>query len=318
MGDSCSGEHLSGIPYDILPVASAEEPAARSMDAPSDFSSNSLGTTVLDTTVNSAVDEKAAIRDTGSITHTDIGSADDDSTAFTAEAPAIAFIDACRGGYAELVQRMLRAAHVNPAANDNSALRCAAANGHARVVDILLSDTRVDPTALRYEALISAAGNGHAAVVEVLLGDVRVQPKADSYGALAAAARNGHVEVVEMFAADPRVSPSVLFQIGLWVAMERNQLGVVKLLLQDERIDATQYENFTIFYAAEEKHYEIVDALLLDYRVLVTLPGCLTELKEVLTVRPLPHILQSVRTCTWRRRMDAVRGHTFNWCENDL
>jgi hypothetical protein len=313
MGGCCSKEQPSGSSHVELPVASTQEPATGIPDVPDDCHSISMEERVLNTAVNSTVDDPSSgsIREVGSLVQSDISA--DNGTASAAHEPTIEFVDACRNGCTEIVQHMLRDANVNPADDGNAAIRCAAANGHAAVVAILLLDARVNPAAARDEALISAAQNGHAAVVEILLRDERVHPTSVSYAALVAAARNGHVAVVEMLARDPRVSPAGVYQFGFWVAVAYNQLAVVEMMLQDDQIDPSQHENFTSLDAAQEGHYEVLDALLLNYHVLATLPDCPAEFKEVLAVRPLHHILQSVRTCTWRRRMDAVSGHNSAW-----
>jgi hypothetical protein len=48
-------------------------------------------------------------------------------------------------GRTTVVERLLADPRVDPAANDNYAIRLASQNGHATVVDVLLADPRVDP-----------------------------------------------------------------------------------------------------------------------------------------------------------------------------
>jgi hypothetical protein len=63
---------------------------------------------------------------------------------------------------------------VDPSADDNEAVRLAAAHGHLAVVERLLQDERVDPSANGNYAVRWAARRGHLAVVERLLEDDRV------------------------------------------------------------------------------------------------------------------------------------------------
>jgi hypothetical protein len=310
MGGLCSRGLSSGKQHDKLTATLAEPSAAGITQEVHGRHIGSVSTSVLDAPITSAENGESEIRDAGTINPT--GSGRDDAPVPTVEA----FLDACRSGYAEIVQRMLRDAYVNPAANDNAALRCAAANGHARVVELLLSDERVDPTAAEHDALSFAAQNGHAAVVEVLLGDERVFPGARSCAAILYAARNGHVAVVQMLARDGRTRPGWASQTAFGAALEYGQAAVVDMLLQEETCCARTYcENLFIEMAVEDGHADVVDALLRDYRVVISLLDFPDTLAYVLTLRHMDHILEGARTATWRRRMDAVRGRTSSWRE---
>jgi hypothetical protein len=85
---------------------------------------------------------------------------------------------ACRGGHLAVVERLLQDQRVNPADNNNNAIRMASGCGRVLVVDRLLQDERVDPAAGDNSAIHSAAINNHSSVVERLLQDERVDPKA--------------------------------------------------------------------------------------------------------------------------------------------
>jgi hypothetical protein len=107
-------------------------------------------------------------------------------------------------GHLTLVERLLQD-NVDPSANKNYAIQCAARNGHLAVVERLLQDKRVDPSADQNFAIQNAAYNGHLAVIERLLQDKRVDPSADNNYAVRVAARNGFLAIVERLLEDVRV-----------------------------------------------------------------------------------------------------------------
>ena len=63
---------------------------------------------------------------------------------------------------------------INPAANNNFAIRRASQNGHVAVVKVLLADKRVDPTAHDNYAIRWASLNSHLEIVKLLLADNRI------------------------------------------------------------------------------------------------------------------------------------------------
>src|SRR2546426_6337866 len=82
-----------------------------------------------------------------------------------------------------------------------------ARNGHVDVMKLLLADSRVDPAADNNDAIRSAAANGHIDVVKLLLADKRANPVAVGNAAIKHVARNGHTDVVKLLLAHPRVDP---------------------------------------------------------------------------------------------------------------
>ena len=77
------------------------------------------------------------------------------------------------------MERLLQDVRVDPSADDNTAIRAAAANGHIEVVDRLLQDKRVDPSADDNFAVRQAAENDRIAVVDRLFRDVRIYSTID-------------------------------------------------------------------------------------------------------------------------------------------
>ena len=110
----------------------------------------------------------------------------------------VVFKKAAEYGYVQVVERLLKDNRVNPAVDNNYAIRYAAKNGHAKVVEMLLKDKRVNPVVDDNFALIWAVRNGHIKVVELLLKDNRVDPSAEKNYAIRSAAERGYIQVVKM------------------------------------------------------------------------------------------------------------------------
>jgi ankyrin repeat protein len=103
--------------------------------------------------------------------------------------------------YLLIIQLLLGNRGVNPAANQNEAIRHASRNGHYEIVKLLLKDSRVDPSANDNEAIRYASRNGHFKVVYLLLGDIRVDPRANNNEAINSARKGrceGHRKVVQL------------------------------------------------------------------------------------------------------------------------
>ncbi len=135
----------------------------------------------------------------------------------------VVFLKAVRNDYAKVVEILLKYERVDPTAEDNYAIRYAAANGHAEIVEMLLKDKRVDPAADDNYAIRNAAANGYVRVVELLLKDKRVNPGADDNYAVRNAAANGHTEIVEMLLKDKRVNLTVAERI--WLKILAKNIG---------------------------------------------------------------------------------------------
>lgn len=155
---------------------------------------------------------------------------------------------------------------INPAYDNNAAVRLAAANGHSNIVIRLLRDDRVDPSADDNAAIREAAANGHSAVVEVLLQDLRVNPNARDNQAIRFAAKNGHLRVVELLLQDNQVNPTTANNYALRWAARNGHIAVVELLLQDPRVNPLDYNSEAIRGAIMEGHQNVV-------QLLATVPG---------------------------------------------
>ena len=147
------------------------------------------------------------------------------------------FAKAVHEGNAEVVRAQLVDHRVDPASNDNAAIRRASALGHAEVVRALLADPRVDPAGINNGAVQWASQRGRAEVVRVLLADPRVDPAAGYNYAIRCASFGGNEAVVRALLADPRVDPGDKDNEAIQWASERGRAEVVRALLADPRVD---------------------------------------------------------------------------------
>ena len=134
-----------------------------------------------------------------------------------------AFTYACKSGLADVVRLIINDGRVDPAADENNALRLASAYGHTGVVRLLLSDERVNPAAADDYAFGLASDNGHTEVVRLLLSDKRVKPATRDNYAIRVASAFGHTGVLRLLLEDGRVNPA---------AGEGLAQNEVKILLQ--------------------------------------------------------------------------------------
>ena len=116
-----------------------------------------------------------------------------------------AFQHACGSGYMDIVQQFFADGCVDPAANDNLAIRLSSLNGRSAIVRLLLTDGRVDPTVNDNNPIRLSSQNGHPDVVKLLLADPRVDPAADNNFALRISSDSGHADVIKLLVADERV-----------------------------------------------------------------------------------------------------------------
>ena len=187
------------------------------------------------------------------------------------------------------MELLLQDTGVDPAADDNCAIRLASENGHTSVVELLLQDTRVDPAAADNNAIQLASRNGHTSVVQLLLEDTRVDPAADDNYAIRRASKNGHLDVLRLmyefsdFGAmdnDPlylavignhvevvkylllfNVDPSARKNLFPLVAARDGYIGITKLFLKDNRVDYAKFDHSALKAGCQNGHDEIVRLL---------------------------------------------------------
>uniref|UniRef100_A0A6C0JQQ7 Ankyrin repeat protein n=1 Tax=viral metagenome TaxID=1070528 RepID=A0A6C0JQQ7_9ZZZZ len=175
------------------------------------------------------------------------------------------FLDACKTGDTETVALMISS--IDPADDNNLAIRGSSKTGQTAVVRLLLADPRVDPSAQNNNAIIFASEYGHTDVVRLLLEDSRVDPSSKGNWPIRIASRNGHVDVVRLLLTDPRVDPSGTDNAAIQWASRLGHVDVVKELLKDSRVDPSANNNEALKWASEYGHTDVVKLLLTDPRV---------------------------------------------------
>ncbi len=191
---------------------------------------------------------------------------------------------------------------LDPAWNDNRAIREASKKGCAESVKRLLKDPRVNP-AFRdsrvdrafarnadsddydYYAIIEASANGHTEVVRLLLDDGRADPGNDNYlvipydgttevvrtgTALDHASMHGHIDTMILLLTDKRVDPAGSSNHPICNACAFGHVDAVKLLLECERVHSTfktnPYIDFGVLVkTARRRGHENVVKLLLGH-----------------------------------------------------
>jgi len=67
-----------------------------------------------------------------------------------------------------ITKKLLKHPKVNPAANNNWAIRYSSFYGYDTIVELLLKDPRIDPTANDNDAIKLASEHGHTEIVKLL------------------------------------------------------------------------------------------------------------------------------------------------------
>ena len=115
------------------------------------------------------------------------------------------FIKASKNGHTKIVRLLLANPNINPAADDNHAIRLASLNGHTEIVRLLLGNPNVNPAAYDNFAINRASYYGYTEVVRLLLSDERVDPAATNNFAIKWSSFDGYTKIVKLLLNDPRV-----------------------------------------------------------------------------------------------------------------
>jgi ankyrin repeat protein len=122
-----------------------------------------------------------------------------------------------------------------------------------------MSDPRVNPAAQNDYAVRWAARNGHLEVLQFLMSDPRVNPAADDNYAVCWAAQCGHLEVLQFLVSDPRVNPAAKNNYAMRGAAENGHSGVVEFLVDCcNYIDPDKFENKLIKKAIAKRNAAIL------------------------------------------------------------
>ncbi len=150
------------------------------------------------------------------------------------------FWEACFWGKVDLVRELLKHPRVDPAADDNWAIRDVVYHGHVRITQMLLADARVDPSARNNEPIWRAARSGHADVTRLLLSHHKVDPSAMNNCAIFEAARWAHTAVVRILLTDQRIDARR--------AIVSANIKCARILAADERWGIDSYRHLYARY----------------------------------------------------------------------
>jgi ankyrin repeat protein len=161
---------------------------------------------------------------------------------------------------------------------ENNLIVFAASKGHAAVVEILLNDKRVDPAAENNKAVRHAAHLGHTEAVEALLHDDRVDPAACDNHAIQWSARLGFTAVVQMLLQDARVDPTSCNNEALYQAISHEESDIVHLLLSDARV-------FASVIGTNDALHDIIKVLPLETVLVAMRHGALQRRLDAIRMR---------------------------------
>lgn len=166
-------------------------------------------------------------------------------------------------GRPEVVKLLLANSTVDPADNNNKAIRDASTYGNTEVVKLLLANTRVDPSANRNEAIQQASRYGHTEVVKLLLVNSHVDSSANNNQAIQLASQEGRTEVVILLLEDPCVNRRIDPRID---GNDVFDLLSIRYFYRDEFLKETH----EIDYYNYDKKVEVTDEELDDLVTLMT------------------------------------------------
>jgi ankyrin repeat protein len=89
---------------------------------------------------------------------------------------SVAFTDACKRGFIEVVVLILKDGRIDPSFDNNEAFIEACKQSNLRIVELLLNDKRVDPSISDYAGLKNAILSKNTKVYKLLLRDTRINP----------------------------------------------------------------------------------------------------------------------------------------------
>lgn len=158
------------------------------------------------------------------------------------ELAKVDFLNAVLCNNTEVVGYYLNDSFIDPAHENNLALRCACQEGHVEMVRLLLTDPRVHP-----------------------MQDIENPDDNDDIeDPLILACQHGRTEIVKLLLADPRVDPGEYENQAIQTAIIKGHAEIVELLLQDERVPALEGE--LLFLAVQEGYAKVLQLMLADWR----------------------------------------------------
>jgi ankyrin repeat protein len=172
-------------------------------------------------------------------------------------------IIAVKGNHIEAVKYLLTVSKVDPASNNNLAIRTASDFGFSKIVELLL-ENGANPAVNGNECIISASAGGKLDVVKLLLKDQRVDPSAKGNEAIIRASIYEHQEVIDLLLSDSRVNPKAVENYNNMIKAAKNDdVNDIKLILNSKKIypfASNLYVNFPIIM--ETAKLEVTDSIL--------------------------------------------------------
>lgn len=151
---------------------------------------------------------------------------------------------ASKKGYIDIVKNLLATNNINPAVLNNYPIRTSAENNHIDVLKILLSDSRTDVTDAHNEAFITSIRLANTDIIKLLLSHLTEKGKLSDlllHEGLLVATENGHIDIVnflyELYPSD--AGQYLRLNEILCMAVQHSRIEIMKLLLKDYRSDPT-------------------------------------------------------------------------------
>ena len=187
-----------------------------------------------------------------------------------------------RGDLRYLNQMLEDNPSLNPAYQDNLALRTACKKGHLEIVERLLLDLRVDPSALNNMALNFAINRNNMGIIARLLRDTRVDVHQGYTWFVQHCGGIGSdkisLPIFRLFFDDPRMGISYKGQVVCNSPNLRTNIEVIEILLSHPATDPAILRELCYKNRYETNHNALVlRRLLLDDRVVPSLDTDFTK-----------------------------------------
>lgn len=198
------------------------------------------------------------------------------------------FMTSIENNYDHYIITLLNDDNVDPAANDNYAIRYACKNNMLNVVSLLLASEKIDPSVSHNYCIRVAVVNNNTDMVRLLLSYDSVDPSR-AYSVeeieemskecdpaeieefktlysldliLVAAIDHCNTEMVDIMLVNGKVDPSISNNIAVTEAVTNNNISMVETLMRDDRVDTTIDEDHLLRYAVDHLGDDMVKQLL--------------------------------------------------------
>jgi len=162
----------------------------------------------------------------------------------------------------DIIRYFMNKTTINPACDNNIAIRSAVHFQFFDMIKLLLTDDRVNPTVDNNEPLSLVITKGQTKILKLLLENPHVKNIGNNiHSDLVIAIIKGYTEIIRLLLTTEKLN--LVFEEDIfYFAVEKGHIEIVKLLLKDGRINPSFDDNVAIKIAIEEKHNEIAKLLL--------------------------------------------------------